>query len=53
MQRYFGNLILVSPIIQNFGRQIFFFHIAAKNDRILHKNDCERKLFYIVNENDT
>ena len=35
------------------GQELFFFFLAAKNARILHKNDCERKLFYIVNEKDT
>ena len=45
MQRDFDDLILVSPIIQIFWRQTFFFFLAANNARILHKNDCERKLF--------
>ena len=36
-----------------FWLQTFFFLLAAKNARILHKNDCERKLFEMVNENDT
>ena len=45
MQRDFDDLILASPIIQNFLRQTFFFFLAAKNARILHKNDCERQLF--------
>ena len=40
MQRDFDDLILASPIIQK-----FFFFLAAKNARILHKNDYERKLF--------
>ena len=46
MQRDFDDFILASPIIQ-------FFFLAAKNSRILHKDDCERILFYIVNEKDT
>ena len=37
MQRDFDDLILASPIIQKFWQQ--------KNARMLHKNDCERKLF--------
>ena len=44
MQRDFDDFILASPITQNFGGKLLFF-LAAKNARILHKNDCERKLF--------
>ena len=50
MQRDFDDLILASPIIPKIWRQTFFFFLAAKNARILHKNDCERKLFKMVNE---
>ena len=46
--RDFDDFILVSPII--FGGKHFFFFLAAKNARILHKNYCERKLFYTVND---
>ena len=48
MQRDFDDLILASPIIKIFGDKLFFFFLTAKNDRILHKNDCERKSFYMV-----
>ena len=44
MQRDFNDLILAT--IQNFCRQNFFFFLAVTNARILHKNDCELKLFY-------
>ena len=53
MQRVIDDLILASPIIQNFWQQTFFFLLAAKNSRILLKNECERKLLYMVNEKDT
>ena len=45
MQRDFDDLILASPIIQNFSDKLYFFFLEANNARILHKNDCERKLF--------
>ena len=44
MQRDFDDLILAPPFII-FGGKLFFFFLPAKNARILHKNDCERKLF--------
>ena len=53
MQRDFDDLILPSPIMQNVWLQNFFFFLVVKNARILHKNECERKLFYIENEKDT
>ena len=49
----FEDLILASPITQTFWRKSFFFFLAAKNARILHKNECERKLLYMVSEKDT
>ena len=35
---------LVNNVYTFFGGKVFFF-LAAKNARILHKNDYERKLF--------
>ena len=50
IQRDFDDFILASPIIKKFWRRTFILLLVAKNARILIKNDCERNLFYTVNE---
>ena len=54
MQRDFDDLILASPISKMFGDKSFFSYFSKpKHGIILHKNDCERKLYYMANEKDT